>query len=416
MLIPSTAHDFPQTIAVANEWLGAEGMYISLIIVLFIVPRIFLRFGIPIALSTFALGVAATAKLGFFGEDPVINLFSFLGITSLFLFAGLEVELPILRSNAKSIAVHITVKLVMLALFSWLAQNYFSLPFTTSAILALAIVTPSAGFILHSLAGSSISDAQKFWVRLKAIASELVALTLLLVLVQGESFLQLAISVSILVVAIATLPYLLRKIAYALERFAPGSEFNFLIILAFIFALITKKMGAYYLVGAFAVGMAAARFRKDSTDLSTDEMMKSIRQFALFFMPFYFLNAGLNLSLAVFSLEALYIGLAFVVITIPIRVATTLLHRKISLGESWRESYPVAISLLPNLVFGLVLADILRARFHAPAEIVGGVIIFTFITTITPGFLLRFVDKHEDLAELYSYDHLFIKNPPDPPT
>src|SRR5690606_37372211 len=101
--------------------------------------------------------------------------------------------------------------------------NIYELSITVGLILALALATPSTGFILDSIETSKISENQKYWVKLKAISAELVALGALLVLSQTKSIANISLSFLIIGLLIVVLPYLLRKLASTLELLAPGS-------------------------------------------------------------------------------------------------------------------------------------------------------------------------------------------------
>lgn len=70
-----------------------EVAFLMLIFALMVVPRIVQRFRIPAPLSSFCLGMAAIILIGPFSQEGTLALLATLGISSLFLFAGLEVEL-----------------------------------------------------------------------------------------------------------------------------------------------------------------------------------------------------------------------------------------------------------------------------------------------------------------------------------
>ena len=46
-------------------------------------------------------------------------------------------------------------------------------------------------------------------------------------------------------------------------------------------------------------------------------------------------------------------------------------------------------ALLPTLVFSLVLLGILQERFAIAGPLVGGLVVYTLLGTLLPGFLLR---------------------------
>ncbi len=110
-----------------------------------------------------------------------------------------------------------------------------------------------------------------------------------------------------------------------------------------------------------------------------------LRAFSAFFIPFYFCNSGLKIAHEAFSINALVIAFVLLIISGPIKIVSILIHRRVSMNESWKDSFGIAVSLMPNLVFGLVLADILKTKMDLPIEIFGGLIIYTLgITLLSP--------------------------------
>jgi hypothetical protein len=49
----------------------------------------------------------------------------------------------------------------------------------------------------------------------------------------------------------------------------------------------------------------------------------------------------------------------------------------------------LSLSLLPTLIFTLVLSQILRSRFDVDAGIVSGLIIYAVVSTLLPSLLLH---------------------------
>src|SRR5688500_17131303 len=125
-----------------------------------------------------------------------------------------------------------------------------------AALVALALFTPSTGFILSSLPQLGVSVEEQFWIRAKAIATELLALAILFVTLQSTSAERLVAATAALLVMTFVLPVAFRLFAARIAPVAPRSEFAFLLMLAVVAAYITKALGVYYLVGAFLVGAA----------------------------------------------------------------------------------------------------------------------------------------------------------------
>lgn len=377
-----------------------ELKYSALVFSLFILPRFLIRFGVPYALSAFGMGFFFTLIGINLSGNEVIQLLSFFGIVSLFLFAGLEVDLMELNQTRSILTQHVLVSFGILILTALALKSALHLDLRPAVLMGLALLTPSAGFILDSLENSKVPEASKFWIRSKVIAAEIVALALMFVLIRSMSALDFAFSASALAGLILLLPAAFRFFAKTLDPVAPKSEFGFLLIVALLAGMFTKKLGAYYLVGAFVVGLVARRFEATLPRFSSKTMLSSLRIFATFFTPFYFFNAGASIQSSDITLTGILLGLGLLAIFIPVRIYSVAWHRQISLKENRVQSLPVATSLLPNLVFGLVLADILKRTFAVPPEVFSAVVIYTVGATLIPGMLLQHFWKNPDYAFL----------------
>ena len=373
-----TAIDFSNEIA-----------YVALLFGLFIVPRILQRWGVPTAVTAFALGVGASMGLGLFRHDATIALLSTLGIVSLFLFAGLEVSFPELRKGAAVLVQHILIRLVLIAATAWAIVYAGLLDWRPAILVALALMTPSTGFILDSLDSLSKDANGRFWIRSKAIAIEMVALALMFFTLKSESVGDLTRSTLVLLVMILVLPLAFRAFAKVVLPQAPKSDFAFLVIVAAACALITRNLGVYYLVGAFIVGVVAQAFRSHMPSMQSDHMLRAVEALASLLVPFYFFHAGIELRREDFSLEALAAGLAMVAFVVPVRLVAVSLHRRLALKEPVRQALKVAVPMLPTLVFTLVIAGLLRDEYDIPSWLFGGLIVYAFVTTIVPAIVTR---------------------------
>lgn len=369
--------------------LSAELQYLLVVVGLFIVPRVLQRLRIPSAITCVALGAVLGMGFGLFHGDRAVPLLSTLGIVALFLFAGLEVDFKELRRGLSVVIGHLLLQVVLLASGIWILGAVFDLQWRSSLLLALALLTPSTGFILDSLPAFGLGEQQRSWVKIKAIASELVALGALFVVVQSTSFEGLGLSTMALGLMIVLLPSVFQVFASRILPFAPKSEFAFLMILALVCAYVTRHLGVYYLVGAFVVGVTAVRLRRRLPELASERLLIGIELFASFFIPFYFFKAGLHLERAYFAWRAVLLGLSFVAVVVPLRVAMVAGFRRLALREPWRDGARVGLSLVPTLVFTLVLADILRERYALSAELFGALVVFALVNTMLPGLLLR---------------------------
>jgi len=368
---------------------SSEIAYVMLLFGLFIVPRVLQRWKVPTAITAFAIGAGMGMGLGLFHGDETIALLSTLGIVSLFLFAGLEVNFAELRRGSTVLLQHIALRVVLVGGAAWVIVRFGVLDWRPAILVALALMTPSTGFILDALDSLAKDEQDRFWIRSKAIAIEMVALAVMFFTLKSESVEGLATSTLALVVMILVLPLAFKAFGRIVLPHAPKSDFAFLIIVAAACALITRNLGVYYLVGAFVVGVVAQRFRQQMPAMKTQQMLQAVEALASLLVPFYFFHAGLELKREDFSMEALAAGVVMAVAAIPVRLASVALHRRLALKEPIRQSLKVAVPMLPTLVFTLVIAGILRDQYDIPSWLFGGLIVYAFITTVLPAVVAR---------------------------
>ncbi len=394
-----------------------ELIYLLLIFGLLVVPRALQQFRIPGPITCLALGIAAMLAWGEKTQDPVVTLLSTLGISSLFLFAGLEVELKTLRRGLGRLLTHLAIRLVALAGVGWLAWHFLGLGWQAASLVALALLTPSTGFILDTLAKLGLDEEERFWVTSKAIAGEMLALVMLFVVLLANDPARLGISSLAMAGLIVGLPLLFLALGRWVMPQAPGSEFSLLVMVGLVAAFVTYKLGVYYLVGAFIAGLAARLLYERMPKLASDDNIHALRLFATFFVPFYFFHAGTGISREALSWEALWLGLLLTVVVLPLRVGVIWLQRRMLFTESHRSAMRVSVALAPTLVFTLVLAEILHSRFAVSGALFGALILYTVLNTFLPSVLLNAafdIDPMDDRKTAHPEDS--IERPQPPPT
>ncbi|MGI8560728.1 MAG: cation:proton antiporter [Luteimonas sp.] len=379
--------------------MNQELIYLLLIFALLVVPRALQRWKIPAPLTSLMFGIGAMLLWGDETHDAVVVLLATLGISSLFLFAGLEVDPRALRKGLLRLVAHLVIRTATLFGVAWLGWRYFDLGWQAAGLVALALLTPSTGFILDTLARLGLDEEERFWVTNKAIAGELLALAALFFVLQAGDPVQLGISSGVMVAMLLGLPLVFVALGRWVVPHAPGSEFSLLVMVGLVASYITYKLGVYYLVGAFIAGLVARLLHTRMPLLASDDNLHAVRLFATFFVPFYFFHAGTMVPAGALSLDALWVGLALTAVVLPLRVGMIWAQRRLMFGEGHRNSLRVSIALAPTLIFTLVLAAILRTRFGIPDMYYGGLLLYAALNTILPSLVFRVpfdVDPLED--------------------
>lgn len=369
--------------------MSLELQYLLLFTIVLVLPKMLLRFGVPAGISAFILGIITINLLGWFKDDQVVMVFSRLGITSLFLFAGLEINLQEIKKETFSLCLYLLQSVIVIVAVAYLFHFGMQLAFRPAMILALGIMTPSTGFILNSLKSYNLTEEENKWIRLKAISNEIVAILLLFFVLQSSSWNELLLSNAYLLIMILMLPLIFKLFLKFIAPYAPDSELPFLILIAFLSGIFTMKIGAYYLVGAFIAGLTAGQFKTLISSMGEHNIIPGLTTFFGFFIPFYFFSSGLSIARDFLSLEGAFLGALFIIIFIPIRYFSTFLSIRFFVKNFWGDRRSITLSLIPTLIFGLVIVSILRDRFQVDPVLLSGLVVYTIATSITPALLFR---------------------------
>jgi len=362
--------------------------YLAVFSLVLILPKVLMRFKIPSGITALLIGVILTAFDPTLKSDTLFRFLSQIGITSLFLFAGLEVEFEELKQDKIYLTKFLTKSLFILITIAFGISKYFSLPFQESFIYSLGIFTPSAGFILNSLKSFEMAGDQEYWIKSKAISKELIAIVLLFFALQSGDLKSLLVSSAFFIFLFLILPVVFRLFFKFVSPYAPNSEVPFLVVLSLIAGVLSKEMGAYYLVGAFVVGLVGGRFKREIFKEGEENMLHSLSSFFKTFLPFYFFYAGLGIYFNEITLEALKIGSIMLVIFIPLRLLVIGSSMKFFMDKVKKDPYKISLSLMPTLIFGLVIAGILKERGGLPPVMIYALLIYTLLNSIIPSLVL----------------------------
>ncbi len=363
--------------------------FLGLVALLFFLPKTLMRFGLPSPVTEIALGAGmAMAGLSSLGESEIVKVLSGIGVSSLFLFAGVEVEVPELLKRRWPLLQHLTIQILLFALAASVAGRAGLQP-ATAALVGVAVMTPSAGFILPALEGFGLASSCASWIKQKAIATEIFAIVAVLALSNSASREGLLVGVGGVLVLIALLPLAFVAFHIGIRRSSPRTELSFVMVVALFAAYLTHHLGVHYMVGAFVVGLAARRYLDWGSSRGANlspvfSALSTLRFFSSFFVPFYFFSAGLHLPGEAVSWQALLFLIVLCASVIPLRIGAVMLHRRWTLRESWGEARNVGLFLGPTLVFSLAVAEILRNRFQVPGWWVGGLVLYGAATSFLP--------------------------------
>ena len=119
--------------------LSLEYQYLIIFSLVLLLPKMLLRFHIPAGITALTLGVICTNILGWFDNDQMILTLARLGITSLFVFAGMEIEVTDLKDNVRPLLKYLLQSIGIIFGTAYIVLNITGLSFQISLIIAIGI-------------------------------------------------------------------------------------------------------------------------------------------------------------------------------------------------------------------------------------------------------------------------------------
>jgi len=175
--------------------MGQELEYMLIFATTLTIPKLLLRFKIPSGLTAMGLGVVFSQFDSTLTHNEVFKFLSLIGITSLFLFAGLEIDTEEMKSEKIYLTKYLTKFILVMAIIASAIYFLAGVEFKYACLIALALFTPSAGFILSSLHTVQVSEEEENWIKSKAISKEVVSILLLFFILQsGNPLMMLFVS------------------------------------------------------------------------------------------------------------------------------------------------------------------------------------------------------------------------------
>jgi Kef-type K+ transport system membrane component KefB len=355
-----------------------------------IFPKILLKFRVPSGITALFIGVLVGAMSSDLQNDQLFRFLAQIGITSLFVFSGLEVNISELKEDRGYLSKYLVKSLSCMALIA-VGVNYFlDLSLQNSIILTLGIFTPSAGFIINSLHSFNLGEDHEYWIKSKAISKEVISIILLFIALQSNDIKILLLSLVFYIGLFLFLPTIFKFFFKFVSPHAPNSEVPFLVVISLVCGVISKELGAYYLVGAFIVGLVGSRFKQAIFKENEEIIFTALNNFFNVFLPFYFFYAGMKLSFSDFSMDAITLGAIFLVLFIPLRILVYAFGLKFILKDFVQRPYDISLSLMPTLIFGLVIASVLKERGEVSNTVVYALIFYTLVSSFLPTILFSF--------------------------
>jgi len=345
---------------------------------------------IPDALTELMIGIILGIALpSFFFIDDMITILGTIGVVTLFVFSGMEVDTTFIVTNKKFFTEHIILHILIFVAVGISIFFYLETSPQIALLVSLALTTPSASFILSSI--RTLEKERKQWIESKALAGEITALILMVILLSLTDITRLLLSLVTLVLLITLLPIILEFLFKKLFSKFIGCEFSFIFVVTMISAFITEFVGIHFLVGAFIAGFVAKRFINDivkdesyehCSEVFGQQIIIGFGYFVLIFAPFYFFSVGLKMKSSMFSFDTLYLAVVICIIIVIVRIGIMSAHRIVRMKEKISTALSINALCIPTLVFTFVITDILLKQFLIGDRIYNVLMLYGVFTSI----------------------------------
>jgi Kef-type K+ transport system membrane component KefB len=387
---------------------GADDALLFSLFVIFAVAKlaaeVFERIGQPEVVGEICAGVViGPSVLGWVTPSDLTSALAEIGVILLLFTVGLEVSPgAILKVGGRAAAVALAGVIVPFAV-GWGFMALWGASTIESVFIGAALVATSVGITARVLAAMNLLNTQVSQIILgAAVIDDILGLMVLSVVAgmaegdgraqYGEVLVTAGLSIGFTVFVLLVGTKLAQKIRPAADQLRIGHAFFVLaLVLCLGLSFFATEMGVAAIIGAFLAGMALADV---SEGTGVHHEVGSVMEFMV---PFFLVNIGLQLDLAVFA-DPSVIALALVITLLAV------LTKLVACGAAamplgFRRALQVGVGMVPRGEVGIIVAQIGLGLGVLSASIYGVVVFMAVATTlIAPPVLTRLFATDRDMS------------------
>jgi Kef-type K+ transport system membrane component KefB len=368
-----------------------------------VMAEVFERLRQPAVVGEILAGVVVgPSLLGWVHPSELISILAEIGVIFLLFNVGLETKPEdVFRVGKRAFAVG-TLGVLLPFVAGYLVAMWWDGSFVEAMFIGAAMVATSVGITARVLGSLGLLDLETSRVILGAAVIDDILGLIILSMVSGLSgghvdYLELAKTAGSAVLFTVFVAVIGAK---AIKRFAPAIErlriekafFNIGLLLCLGLSFAAMYVGVAAIIGAFLAGMALAEATEENT-----KMHRLTNGVTEFLVPFFLVNIGMQLDLAVFR-EVSVIGLALIITAVA--VVTKFIGCGLGAwGMSRREMAQIGVGMVPRGEVGIVVAQIGLGLGAISQHFFATVLFMAVATTlIAPPFIkiLFAEDKNQD--------------------
>jgi len=333
-----------------------------------------------------------------YSQDPVMQIFSGLGVIILLFWVGLESNLKdMMAVGWQSSLVAIVGVVIPFVLGYWLAEFLYPELSFASKIFAGAILTAtSVGISARVFEDLNVLQTKEARIVLgAAVIDDVLGLVILAVVtaLATEGSIDLgsiawisAKSVGFVVAAITIGIFLAHKVIKLASIFRlPGMMLSVALVICFLGAYWADQVGLATIVGAFAMGLILDNLSFKAFNSETN-IETYIRPLYYFFVPIFFVITGMKVDLSVFMDQS--------VIYAALLMSAAAIIGKLVCGWAFSSKeklnrWIIAVGMVPRGEVGLIFASVGSAIGVIDERLYAITVIMVIITTLIPPVILN---------------------------
>jgi len=278
-----------------NIWMTAA-LWIGLA---FAASLISIKLGIAVALIEILMGIIAGNFLAIQGTTQWIDFLAVMGSLTLTFLAGAEIDPLSLKKNLKPSLIMGALSFALPFIGIWaFAQNILGWGMQQSQIAGIALSTTSVAIIYSVMIDKGLTDTAVGKLILTACFVTDLGTVLALGIIFANFNILMVVFVAVLAALVFVMPRLLRIIIKAYEANKNSEpEIKFILLILFLLAGLATAAKSEAVLPAYIMGfILAGVFVNDKT------LIKRLRSISFaIFTPFFFIKAGLYISLDVIA-------------------------------------------------------------------------------------------------------------------
>lgn len=335
--------------------------------------------------------VIGPSLLGWAAPSEITSLLAEIGVIFLLFTVGLETKPASILKVGKQAAGVAVLGVVAPLLGGWLLMRAWGSSSIEALFVGTAMVATSVGITARVLSGMGLLDAPTARIILGAAVIDDILGLLVLAMVSSMAagtvnYLEILTTAGLAIgftafVALVGAPVVTR-VAPSVERMRSGQGiFIFGLVLCLGLSVAASYIGVAAIIGAFLAGMALAEAAEDNP-----RMHRQMSGVTEFLVPFFLVNIGMQLTLAVFRSWSV---ISLCVLVTLVAIVTKLLGCGVgAFNLGMRRAGQVGMGMVPRGEVGIIVAQIGLSLAVIGAELYGVVLFMAVATTvIAPPFL-----------------------------